>query len=330
MLLGTLDADRKGIYAKRADTANVFLLPQAFWDSLPKTPAALRDKTILHYDHERITRLELLSAEHRTVITRTGPRQYRLEQPVNAAGDSDAISRLLWELKDLKAKDFVAEMSDDLATYGLAPPRFQVTLWEEASDAAQDVQQHTLHFGNAASETQGIYVRVAQRPTVYVVDSLAAQRLIEKTAFELRNKKILAFDTGTIQKIRVQYPTSAFTLERHGDAWRLSEPHKQTIGQQRKIDDLLYELSTLEYATLVAETAGDASGYGLDIPQVQITLWHHDGTPVGPLTIGRTADASSPEHRLVFAQVAPHTALYAIRADFLDVVPKTLANLTAE
>jgi uncharacterized protein DUF4340 len=308
----------------------VFLLPQSFWDSLPKTPAALRDKTILHYDHERITRLELLSAENRTVITRTGPRQYRLEQPVNAEGDNEAISRLLWELKNLKAKDFTAETSDDLATYGLASPRFQVTLWEEAADPAQDVQQHTLHFGNAASDTQGIYVRVAAHPTVYLVDSLAAQQLMDTTAFELRNKKIFAFDTGTIQKIRVQYPTSTFTLERYGDAWRLSEPKKQAVGEQQKIQDLLYELSTLEYATLIAETPGNTSDYGIDTPQVQITLWHHDGTPMGPLTIGKTVDPSNAEHGMVFAQVAPHSSLYTVRADFLDGLAKSLDDFTAE
>jgi hypothetical protein len=330
LLLGKLDPERQGVYAKRADTANVFLLPQSFWDSLPKTPAALRDKTILHYDPERITRLEILSAENRTVITRTGPSQYRLEQPVNAEGDNEAISRLLWDLKNLKAKDFTAETSDDLATYGLASPRFQIRLWEEASDPAQDVQQHTLHFGNAASDTQGMYVQVAAHPTVYLVDSLAAQRLMDMTPVELRNKKIFAFDTETIQKIRVQYPTSTFTLERSGDAWRLSEPKKQAVGEQQKIQDLLYELSTLEYATLVAETPGNTSDYGLDTPQVQITLWHHDSTPVGTLTVGKPTNTSNPNHAMVFAQVVPHTSLYTLRADFLDVLAKTLAALTAE
>jgi hypothetical protein len=330
LLLGKLDTDRQGVYAKRADTANVFLLPQSFWDNLPKTPAALRDKTILHYDRERITRLELLAVDNRTVITRTGPRQYRLEQPISAEGDSEAIYRLLGELKELKAKDFTAETSDDLATYGLVSPRFQITLWEEVSGPAQDMRQHTLHFGNAAPDTQGVYVRVAERPTVYLVDSLAAQRLLDMNAVELRNKKIFAFDTGTIQKIRLQYPTSTFTLERDGDAWRLSEPKDQAFEQQQKIADLLYELSTLEYATLVAETPDNISDYGLDTPRVQITLWSHDGTPVGPLTIGKTTDTNNPDHRMIFAQVAPHTSLYTLKADFLDVLSETLADLTAE
>ena len=330
LLLGNQDAERQGVYAKRHDTANVFLLPQAFWDSLPKTPAALRDKTLLHFDRERITRLEIVSADNRLVITRTGPRQYQLEQPVSADGDNEAIYRLLQELHDLRAIDFSAETPDDLAAYGLASPRFQVTLWEETGNTAGEVRQHTLHFGSAAADGQGLYARVPERPTIYLVDSQAALRLMEKTAFELRNKKILAFESAAIQKIRIQYPTSALTLERHGDSWKLSEPKSHTLRERWKVDDLLYELRTLEYAAVIAESADNGTRYGLDTPQVQITLWRQDGTAVGPLAIGQTTETSGSDTQLVFAHTGPHSPLYAIKAAFLDIVPKTVADLTSE
>jgi hypothetical protein len=330
LLLGALDTDRKGVYAKRDDTANVFLLPQAFWESLPKTATALRDKTLLHYDRERITRLELRSVDSQTVITRTAPRQYTLEHPVSAEGDSQAITRLLQELQELRAKDFIAETLPDPEAYGLASPRFQITLWEQATDKEQEVRQHVLSFGDAVPDAQGIYARVAERPTVYLVDQLAAQRLMEQTAFELRNKRILTFDTATIQKIHLQYPASAVTIERDKDAWRLSEPQKQAIRQGWKVDDLLYELSTLEYATIVSENAEDGTPYGLETPQVQITLWRQDGTAIGPLTIGKATDASAPDTRLVFAQPGPQAPLYTVRADFLNALPKTAADLINE
>jgi hypothetical protein len=328
--LGTLDTDRKGVYAKRDDTAKVFLLPQAFWESLPKTAAALRDKTLIQYDRERITRLELRSVDSQTVITRTAPGQYAIEQPVSAEGDSEAVMRLLQEVQELKAKDFIAETLPDPEAYGLASPRFQITLWEQTTDQEQEVRQHVLSFGNTAPDTPGVYARVAERPTVYLVDHLAAQRLMEKTASELRNKRILTFDTAAIQKIRLQYPASAMTIERDKEAWRLSEPQKQAIRQGWKVDDLLYELSTLEYATVVPEASDDGTPSGLETPQVQITLWPHDGTPIGPLAIGKATDASGVDTNLVFAQPGPQAPLYTIRADFLNVLPKTAADLTGE
>jgi hypothetical protein len=158
LLLGNPDAERQGVYAKRHDTANVFLLPQAFWDSLPKTPAALRDKTLLHYDRERITRLEILSADNRLVITRTGPHQYQLEQPVSAAGDNEAIDRMLQELHELRATDFSAETPHDLAAYGLARHVSRSLCgreWEYRRGRAAT----RLHFGSALPNGQG-YARV--------------------------------------------------------------------------------------------------------------------------------------------------------------------------
>jgi hypothetical protein len=329
--LGTLDGEGTGVYATRDETMQVFLLPQSFWDSLPKTPAALRDKTLLHYAPAHITRLEFSTADDRTVIRRTDGGHYALEEPIRTDADYEAMSRLLEKLKGLKAKDFVVETPDDLATYGFAPPRFQMTLWERAADNEQAVQQHGLFVGNESSDMQGVYVRIAGRPTVYLVERLAVQQLMETTAFDLRNKKIFAFDPKTIQKVRIQYPTSAFTLERQGAAWRLSDPQQQAIRQGWKVDDMLYELSRLEFATLVAETSEEPSRYGLDAPQLQVILWHSDGTPVGPLSIGKSSQTASVDNALVFAQAGgPHTPLYALKADFLNHVPKTVTNLTDE
>ena len=77
---------------------------------------------------------------------------------------------------------------------------------------------------------------------------------MSKTAFDLRNKKIFAFTPDKIQKIRVQYPAAQFTIERSGNVWKLTEPQKQDIPQRWKVDHVLYGLSTLEYAKIVADS----------------------------------------------------------------------------
>jgi hypothetical protein len=328
LLFGKVDAERKGVYAKHSNAPNVFLLPQQLWDSLPKTATALRDRTLLHYERDRIARLELQSADEQTVIVRTGTRQYQLEQPVQTRGDGETIYSLLWDLKELKVKEFIDDTPAQLEPYGLVTPRLRVTLQEEPADKEQSPRQHTLLFGNEAPEQQGTYVQLGERPAVYLVDSTAAQKVLRQTAFELRDKKLLAFESASIHKLQVQYPTLTLTLERRGDTWQLSEPNKQTIDKRWKVDDLLYELSALEYAKLLDEPTEDRAHYGLEPPQVRITLWQKDGAPVGPLAIGKAADAAGAENPLVYAQVG--STLYAIKASLLETLPKTAADLTAE
>src|SRR5262249_288155 len=149
--------------------------------------------------------------------------------------------------------------------------------------------------------------RLAEGPAVYLVGTTEAQRIMGKTVFDLRNKKIFASTTEKVQKIHVQYPSSQFTVERRGNAWKLTEPQKQDIPQSWKVDHMLYELSTLEYAKIVAATTDDESRYGLDVPQVQITLWQQDGTPLGPLAVGKATDMEIAGTKTVYAQVGPHT-----------------------
>jgi len=326
--LGKVDSERKGVYAKYDDAARVFLLPQELWDNLPKTATALRDKTLMKYEREHITRLEIQAPNEHMVITSTGSRQYTMEQPVQTPGDGDAIYSLLWDIQDLKAKDFVAETPDALDLYGLDAPRQRITVWEKAP-AAQEATQHELLLGAEAPDGQGIYARLGEGPVIYLVGNTEAQRIMSKTAFDLRNKKIFAFTADKVQKIRVQYPAANFTVERHGNAWKLTEPQKQDIPQRWKVDHVLYELSTLEYAEIVADSPDDGSRYGFDAPQVQITMWQQDGSTLGPLVVGTTTDTVVPGTKTVYAQAGPHTPLYALKADFLSSLPKTPNELTA-
>ena len=328
LLFGRVDPERKGIYAKRSDAPNVLLLPQQLWDNLPKTASALREKTLLRYERDHVARLEWQSANEQMVIVRTGARQYQLEQPVQTPGDGEAIYGLLWDLKELKVKEFIDDSPARLDPYGLTTPRLRITLWEESADQGQATRQHILLFGNEAPEQQGTYVQLGDRPAVYLVESSAAQKVLGKTSFELRYKKLLAFESASIQKLQLQYPALTLTLERRGDAWQFSEPNKQTIDKRWKVDDLLYELRTLEYAKLLTEPAADQAGYGLETPQVRIRLWQKDGSPVGPLIIGKAAEAEGTDVPLVYAQVG--STIYAIKAGVLEKLPKTMTDLTAE
>ncbi len=92
---------------------------------------------------------------------------------------------------------------------------------------------------------------------------------------------------------------------------------------------MLYELSTLEYAKIVADSPDDRSRYGLEAPQVQITMWLRVGSILGPLVVGTTTDTVMPGTKTVYAQAGPYTPLYALKADFLGNLPKTPNELTA-
>ena len=325
LVVGQESPDHKGVYARRGTTSQVVLLPKDFWKGLPTAINGWRDKTLLQYDREHITRLELTAPQSTIHITRSGVRQYTLEQPLRTQGDSDTIFSLLGDLKELKAKDIVADAPQALSPYGLDEPRLRITVQEEQPNQA--ATQHTILFG--AQADAGVYVMLPDRPTVYVVDMQAAKRFLETTVLALQDKKILAFTPESIHKIQVQYADSQLVLERHSQDWRLLEPQKQAIAQRWKVDNLLQDLSTLNYAKMVTETLTDKTAYGLDTPQVRLHLWQQDGSLVGPLVLGKTTDSEVAETTTVYAQVGSASPLYALSAEVLKDIPRTAADLTS-
>ena len=145
-----------------------------------------------------------------------------MEQPVQTPGDGDAIYRLLWDIQDLKAKDFVAETPDALDLYGLDAPRRRITVWKKAP-TAQEATQHELLLGAEALDGQGIYARLGKAQVIYLVGNTEAQRIMSKTAFDLRNKKIFAFTADKVQKIRAAISCRKL----HGRApWQCLEAHR--------------------------------------------------------------------------------------------------------
>ena len=190
----------------------------------------------------------------------------------------------------------------------------------------QTATQHTLLLGDEAAD--GVYAMLPEHPTVYSVDTSAAKRFLETTAFALQDKKILVFTPDNIQKIQVQYADTRLVLERRGHDWRFLEPQKQAISQSWKVDNLLRQLSTTNYAKIVAETLTDTNTYGFDTPQVQVQLWQQDGSVVGPLILGKTTEAAGAATAMVYAHVGSAAPVYALPADVLQDIPKTPTDFT--
>lgn len=331
LLLGKLNTEKQGVYAKRSATERVILLPQDFWEKLPKTATALRDKALLKFDRDRVVRLEMQTPETHVLVSSTAPQQYTLEQPEQAPGDSDAVYRLLWDILELKATDIVTDTPEALGTYGLEAPRVHLSVVENPpADSQQEARTLQLLIGSEATDGKGVYVQRGGTPTVYLVELKGVEPLLNATAFALRDKKLLHFSSDSIAKIQVQYLNGQFALERHDKTWRLTEPTKQEVSQRWKVDSLLSDLQALEYVKIVSNV--DTTPYGLDEPQATLTLWQQDGTVLGPVVIGKTTDTEIGEVQTAYARVESHEekALYAIKADFLQHIPKESTEFTAQ
>ena len=150
--------------------------------------------------------------------------RWQLKQPLEAKADAVKVRTLLRNLEELKVKSFTSEAATDLSPYGLDHPTAQVDIWLKDKSAPV-----TVLLGREDPDKGGRYLKLAERPAVYLIEAKDSADLL-KTAPELRDLKLLAFKARDIKKIEISQPDATMVLEGDGDTWNQVQPDQ---GQSR-------------------------------------------------------------------------------------------------
>lgn len=129
LLLGKAEPARQGVYAMRPEEASILLVGEDVWEAVPKTVGALRDKTVLRYDGDRVVRIEVESPKGKVALAREGAR-WRLTAPEPLGADAGEVTALLRKVREMRAAGFLGQGPGAVDRY-LARPRLKVSLWEE-------------------------------------------------------------------------------------------------------------------------------------------------------------------------------------------------------
>lgn len=328
LLLGKNTPTGSWAYAKQGDSPAVLILSATLKDDLQKTPTDFRDKTILAFDPTKTTRVELRSKDGTIVAAKAG-EEWRLEQPIQTRADSFAIERLLSVVRDLKAKEFVAEGTRDIAKYGLSRPDIRVTISER--DAAASKTVLIARRGGGAS--QGVeeappggekgeaYIALEGGRQVFLVDGKILEDL-RKSPLDLRAKRLLAVETKAVKEIRIVWPNATIALERDGDTWTLKEP-QAAPAESGKALDLLSTVTGLQFKGIATQRPGDLAKYGLAKPQAEVIVKKTDNTDLSPIELGKV----DKDNNQLFAKLKNSPIIYILDPRVLDDLPRDPAKL---
>src|SRR5712691_5766909 len=129
LLIGTGDDKKKGVYAMRAGEPGVMLLPEDIWTALPKTVAAVRDKTVVAFERDKVTRVDVEGPRGAFTIVREGDR-WKLSQPEALPTDQLEAGALVMNVRNLRAQAFLSDDASGLARY-VGHPQVKITLSEK-------------------------------------------------------------------------------------------------------------------------------------------------------------------------------------------------------
>jgi len=311
LLLGKVDAARKGVYAMRAGEPSVLLVPEEVWNQVPKNVAVLRNKSVVEVDRDKLAKLEIDSPKGAVTVARENG-QWKIVSPQALPADQVEVGAVVTKVADLRAQGFLSEDAAGVARY-LPKPQVRVALTDQGGVTTTVLLASSRETrGGAASA----YAAVAGKGPVTLVDAKALDDLA-RSATELRDRRLLgALEPKDVKRVRVQAGGQAMVLERKGDTeWRVLEPARGAANAQ-KVDDLVYMLRGLRWKEVVAPEGQEPARYGLDAPSFEVALFRGDGVEIATVQIGKR------EGELAYVRTKAQPAVYSVESRTLGPAPK--------
>ena len=312
LLLGKVDSAKKGVYAMREGESSVLLVPEDVWTALPKNVAVARNKVVVPFDRDKVTRLEVESPRGAVTLVRENDK-WRITAPEALAADPVEVGSLLFKLQSLRAHGFLSEDASGIPRF-LARPEVKVTL--TAADGPKTVV--LAPSPERRGGTAMAYAAIAGRGPVVLVEGKALDELA-RSVTQLRDRTLLSgLEPKDIKRMQVTAGGQSVVLERTAESeWRVIEPAKGT-AKSAKVEDLLYTLRGLKWKDLVAPAGQEPAKYGLDKPSLELRLFRADGTELAGVVVGK----SDADQLYVKTRSAP--AIYAVDPKQIGTLPKSV------
>ena len=312
LLIGRADPAKKGVYAMRPGETTVMLIPDETWTAVPKNAAVLRDKSVVGFDRDKVTRIEIESPKGTVTLAKDGER-WKITAPQALAADQVEAGAVLFKLRDLRAQAFLTDDASGIPRY-LAKPTVRVNITEQGASAPRIVllAPSTEKRGGTASA----YAAVAGQGPVVLVDGRALDEL-GRSLDDLRDRTLLpGLEPRDIKRMRVRAGAQTVVVERSGESdWKLVEGGRGS-AKAATVDNLLYALRALKWKTIAAPTGDEPAKYGIDAPTLEVTLLKADGSEAGGLLVGKR------EGEQAWVKVKASPAIYAVDAKQLGEAPK--------
>jgi hypothetical protein len=296
--LGDDTPTTSGAYAKVAGDPHIYTVSSYVKTSLDKKPDDLRDKRLLTFDSDRLTRVELAAKGPPVEFGKNGHNTWEILKPKPLRADGSTVETLVSKLKDAKM-DLSETPEEATRKYAAAAKVASATVTDSGGSQTIEVRKDKdNNYYAKSSAVQGIY-KVASD----VGDGL------NKQLDDFRNKKLFDFGFSEPSKIVVNGVTYARATENKvGDKWTSGSKTMDNATVWHLIDKLR-DLTASKYAD---------QGGGQQVLDIAVTS--DDGKRVEKATISKQGDR-------YFAQRENELSIYELEGKAVDDAQKAASDV---
>jgi hypothetical protein len=199
-----------------------------------KAPVESSTVKLLNFTEDQIQEIEIKKRAGETVHLERHDSKWQIAAPELLRADPDAVSSMLSTLSSLSSDRTVDEKATSLDQYGLTQPAMQLSITDKNKKTAQ------ILIGDDTPAGSAVYVAIAGDPRVFAFSSYK-KNSFDKSANDLRDKRLLSFDSDRISSIELTAKKQTIAFGRSKDEWQIVKP-KPVRADRSQVEDLLRTL----------------------------------------------------------------------------------------
>jgi Domain of unknown function (DUF4340) len=217
-----------GSYAMLEGDPRVFTVASFVKTGLDKSVNDLRDKRLLTFDQEKLSRVEL-EAKKQDIEFGRGKDQWQIVKPKPLRADSLQVDEMLRKLKD--AKMDLAISADDAkkaaASFASGMPVATVKLTDPSGTQQIEIRKVSADYYAKSSIVPGVFKVTPELGTG-----------VDKALDDFRNKKLFDFGFNDPNKVEMHINGKTYSLQKGGDDWFSNGKKLDSVSLQSLLDKL--------------------------------------------------------------------------------------------
>jgi hypothetical protein len=238
-------------------------------------------KKLFSVEDKDITEISLIYPDHTISGMKKGEKRWEITSPAGIEADSDEWEMLASNIPKIEREDTVAQNAQDLSQFGLKDPPVKV------SAKTKDGKTLEVLFGADNPKKTYNYAKLPTGNDVFLTGSNWSKSFT-KSVSDLRNKKILEFETDDIDGVKIAEGTRELEAQKSGEDWQLKKP-VETKADSNEISSFTSSIRFAR-ANSFPDPPIDAKTAGLDPAALKITLHDAKAKTDRTLLIGKTSD----------------------------------------
>ena len=234
LLVGDDTPTGGGSFVKLKNDPRVFSVYSGVKSSLDKTSKDLRDKRLLTFDSDKLTRVELQAKGQSVEFGKNNQNEWQILKPKPLRADASQVEELVRKLKDAKMDTSVsAEDAKKAVSSFAAGTRVAVASVSDASGT------QTIELRK--DKDKNYYAKSSVVEGIYKAPSDVGEGL-DKDLNSFRNKKLFDFGFNDPTKITI----NKTTYEKSGEKW-MSGGKQMDSSSVQAVVDKLRDLSSTKF-----------------------------------------------------------------------------------